>query len=126
VNHRPVHPAARSTSKVEKVASAAFEPARSDIPRQCIPRGQYLARGENGPQGFASAYASRNGVIWDVSSWSSRTLRSCYGCSPKTTNDITYRDNNLAFTDVTIEPKPVGGRMPFWYRGAGPAVRRVL
>ncbi|MCU1492837.1 MAG: dihydroorotase [Acidimicrobiaceae bacterium] len=28
--------------------------------------GQYLARGENTPQGYAEAYASRDGVIWDT------------------------------------------------------------
>lgn len=28
--------------------------------------GEYLARGENTPQGYANAYASRNGVIWDT------------------------------------------------------------
>lgn len=28
--------------------------------------GDYLARGENTPQGYASAYAARNGVIWDT------------------------------------------------------------
>jgi dihydroorotase (multifunctional complex type) len=28
--------------------------------------GQYLARGENTPQGYASAYAAREGVIWDT------------------------------------------------------------
>jgi dihydroorotase len=28
--------------------------------------GEYLARGENTPQGYASAYASRSGVIWDT------------------------------------------------------------
>jgi dihydroorotase (multifunctional complex type) len=28
--------------------------------------GEFLARGENTPQGYATAYASRNGVIWDT------------------------------------------------------------
>jgi dihydroorotase (multifunctional complex type) len=28
--------------------------------------GEYLARGENTPQGYASAYAAREGVIWDT------------------------------------------------------------
>ena len=28
--------------------------------------GEYLKRGENTPQGYASAYAARNGVIWDT------------------------------------------------------------
>jgi len=28
--------------------------------------GEYLARGENTPQGYASAYAARDGVIWDT------------------------------------------------------------
>ncbi|MFC0680593.1 dihydroorotase family protein [Lysobacter korlensis] len=28
--------------------------------------GEYLERGENTPQGYASAYAARNGVIWDT------------------------------------------------------------
>ncbi len=28
--------------------------------------GEYLARGENTPEGYASAYAARDGVIWDT------------------------------------------------------------
>jgi dihydroorotase-like cyclic amidohydrolase len=28
--------------------------------------GEYLARGDNTPQGYASAYAARSGVIWDT------------------------------------------------------------
>ena len=28
--------------------------------------GEFLARGENTPQGYATAYAARNGVIWDT------------------------------------------------------------
>lgn len=40
-------------------------------------------------------------------------------------NNVDYRDANFAFTDVSIEPKPVGGRVPFWYCGATPRSARL-
>jgi alkanesulfonate monooxygenase SsuD/methylene tetrahydromethanopterin reductase-like flavin-dependent oxidoreductase (luciferase family) len=42
-----------------------------------------------------------------------------------TENDVTYSDGNFSFTDVTIEPKPIGGRVPFWYCGATPRSARL-
>jgi alkanesulfonate monooxygenase SsuD/methylene tetrahydromethanopterin reductase-like flavin-dependent oxidoreductase (luciferase family) len=42
-----------------------------------------------------------------------------------TENDVTYRDDNFQFENVTIEPKPVGGRVPFWYCGATPRSARL-
>ena len=42
-----------------------------------------------------------------------------------TENDVTYSDDNFSFKDVTIEPKPVGGRVPFWYCGATPRSARL-
>lgn len=42
-----------------------------------------------------------------------------------TENTVTYTDDNFSFTDVTIEPKPVGGRIPFWYCGATPRSARL-
>jgi len=34
-----------------------------------------------------------------------------------TENDVDYTDDNFTFANITIEPKPVGGRVPFWYGG---------
>jgi alkanesulfonate monooxygenase SsuD/methylene tetrahydromethanopterin reductase-like flavin-dependent oxidoreductase (luciferase family) len=42
-----------------------------------------------------------------------------------TENDVTYSDENFSFTDVSVEPKPVGGRVPFWYCGATPRSARL-
>lgn len=42
-----------------------------------------------------------------------------------TENDVDYADDNFTFNDVTIEPKPVGGRVPFWYCGATPRSARL-
>jgi alkanesulfonate monooxygenase SsuD/methylene tetrahydromethanopterin reductase-like flavin-dependent oxidoreductase (luciferase family) len=42
-----------------------------------------------------------------------------------TENDVTYKDDYFQFADVTIEPKPVGGRVPFWYCGATPRSARL-
>jgi alkanesulfonate monooxygenase SsuD/methylene tetrahydromethanopterin reductase-like flavin-dependent oxidoreductase (luciferase family) len=42
-----------------------------------------------------------------------------------TENDVTYSDDIFSFEDVTIEPKPVGGRIPFWYCGATPRSARL-
>jgi alkanesulfonate monooxygenase SsuD/methylene tetrahydromethanopterin reductase-like flavin-dependent oxidoreductase (luciferase family) len=42
-----------------------------------------------------------------------------------TENDVTYQDENFAFENVTIEPKPVGGPVPFWYCGATPRSARL-
>ncbi|PRB57301.1 LLM class flavin-dependent oxidoreductase [Microbacterium sp. MYb45] len=42
-----------------------------------------------------------------------------------TENDVTYDDGIFKFDNVTIEPKPVGGRIPFWYCGATPRSARL-
>jgi len=42
-----------------------------------------------------------------------------------TENDVSYKDDNFQFENVTIEPKPVGGRVPFWYCGATPRSARL-
>ena len=42
-----------------------------------------------------------------------------------TENDVTYEDENFTFKDVSIEPKPAGGRVPFWYCGATPRSARL-
>ena len=42
-----------------------------------------------------------------------------------TENDVSYSDDYFSFSDVTIEPKPVGGRVPFWYCGATPRSARL-
>jgi alkanesulfonate monooxygenase SsuD/methylene tetrahydromethanopterin reductase-like flavin-dependent oxidoreductase (luciferase family) len=41
-----------------------------------------------------------------------------------TENEVAYKDDFYAFEDVTIEPKPVGGPVPFWYCGNTPASAR--
>src|SRR6185437_6295850 len=43
--------------------------------------GAYLARGENTPQGYASAYAARNGVIWDTAIDVILRLAEASGCA---------------------------------------------
>ena len=40
-------------------------------------------------------------------------------------NDVAYSDDFFSFTDVTIEPKPVGGKVPVWYCGATPRSARL-
>lgn len=40
-------------------------------------------------------------------------------------NDVAYSDDNFTFSGVTIEPKPVGGPVPFWYCGATPRSARL-
>ena len=42
-----------------------------------------------------------------------------------TENDVDYTDDNFTFANITIEPKPVGGRVPFWYCGATPRSARL-
>jgi alkanesulfonate monooxygenase SsuD/methylene tetrahydromethanopterin reductase-like flavin-dependent oxidoreductase (luciferase family) len=42
-----------------------------------------------------------------------------------TENNVTYSDDNFSFADVSIEPKPVGGAVPFWYCGATPRSARL-
>jgi alkanesulfonate monooxygenase SsuD/methylene tetrahydromethanopterin reductase-like flavin-dependent oxidoreductase (luciferase family) len=41
-----------------------------------------------------------------------------------TENEVAYKDDYYAFENVTIEPKPVGGPVPFWYCGNTPASAR--
>ncbi|MBB5078152.1 LLM class flavin-dependent oxidoreductase [Nonomuraea endophytica] len=40
-------------------------------------------------------------------------------------NDVSYSDDNFTFSGVSIEPKPVGGPVPFWYCGATPRSARL-
>ncbi|WP_166352821.1 LLM class flavin-dependent oxidoreductase [Phytoactinopolyspora limicola] len=40
-------------------------------------------------------------------------------------NHVDYSDANFTFSDISIEPKPVGGRVPFWYCGATPRSARL-
>jgi alkanesulfonate monooxygenase SsuD/methylene tetrahydromethanopterin reductase-like flavin-dependent oxidoreductase (luciferase family) len=40
-------------------------------------------------------------------------------------NDVDYKDDYFEFHDVTIEPKPVGGKVPMWYCGATPRSARL-
>lgn len=40
-------------------------------------------------------------------------------------NNVTYQDDYYSFEDVSIEPKPTGGRIPFWYCGATPRSARL-
>ncbi|MEV0583266.1 LLM class flavin-dependent oxidoreductase [Nonomuraea sp. NPDC050310] len=40
-------------------------------------------------------------------------------------NEVSYTDENFTFTDVSIEPKPLGGPVPFWYCGATPRSARL-
>jgi alkanesulfonate monooxygenase SsuD/methylene tetrahydromethanopterin reductase-like flavin-dependent oxidoreductase (luciferase family) len=42
-----------------------------------------------------------------------------------TENDVTYSDDIFSFENVSIEPKPQGGRIPFWYCGATPRSARL-
>ncbi|ANW65504.1 luciferase [Mycobacterium sp. djl-10] len=42
-----------------------------------------------------------------------------------TENDVDYSDDNFSFENVTIEPKPIGGRIPFWYCGGTPRSARL-
>ena len=42
-----------------------------------------------------------------------------------TENGVSYDDGFLRFSDVTIDPKPDGGPVPFWYCGATPRSARL-
>ncbi|MGH3222079.1 MAG: LLM class flavin-dependent oxidoreductase [Streptosporangiaceae bacterium] len=42
-----------------------------------------------------------------------------------TENGVDYSDANFTFRNVTIEPKPAGGRVPLWYCGATPRSARL-
>jgi alkanesulfonate monooxygenase SsuD/methylene tetrahydromethanopterin reductase-like flavin-dependent oxidoreductase (luciferase family) len=42
-----------------------------------------------------------------------------------TENNVDYSDDIFSFKDVSIEPKPLGGRVPFWYCGATPRSARL-
>jgi len=42
-----------------------------------------------------------------------------------TENDVSYKDEYFEFNDVSIEPKPLGGRVPVWYCGATPRSARL-
>ncbi len=40
-------------------------------------------------------------------------------------NDVSYADEFFSFESVTIEPKPIGGQIPFWYCGGTPRSARL-
>jgi alkanesulfonate monooxygenase SsuD/methylene tetrahydromethanopterin reductase-like flavin-dependent oxidoreductase (luciferase family) len=40
-------------------------------------------------------------------------------------NNVTYDDGVFKFENVSIDPKPVGGHIPFWYCGATPRSARL-
>ncbi|QOR72906.1 LLM class flavin-dependent oxidoreductase [Ruania alkalisoli] len=42
-----------------------------------------------------------------------------------TENNVDYDDGIFSFNDITVEPKPVGGQIPFWYCGATPKSARL-
>jgi len=42
-----------------------------------------------------------------------------------TENDVTYSDDIFSFENVSVEPKPLGGRVPFWYCGGTPRSARL-
>jgi alkanesulfonate monooxygenase SsuD/methylene tetrahydromethanopterin reductase-like flavin-dependent oxidoreductase (luciferase family) len=42
-----------------------------------------------------------------------------------TENDVSYKDEYFQFDNATIEPKPVGGPVPFWYCGGTPRSARL-
>lgn len=42
-----------------------------------------------------------------------------------TENNVDHKDAIFSFEDVTIEPKPSGGSVPFWYCGATPRSARL-
>jgi alkanesulfonate monooxygenase SsuD/methylene tetrahydromethanopterin reductase-like flavin-dependent oxidoreductase (luciferase family) len=42
-----------------------------------------------------------------------------------TENDVSYLDEYFKFENVTIEPKPLGGPIPFWYCGGTPRSARL-
>lgn len=41
-----------------------------------------------------------------------------------TENNVSFKDAHFEFHNVTIEPKPVGGPVPYWYCGGTPASAR--
>ncbi|WP_404433837.1 dihydroorotase family protein [Microbacterium lacus] len=71
--------------------------------------GQYLARGENTPQGYASAYAAREGVIWDTAIDVVLRLAEASGCAVHIAHIQTRRSieavrrAKAAGVDVTCE-----------------------
>jgi alkanesulfonate monooxygenase SsuD/methylene tetrahydromethanopterin reductase-like flavin-dependent oxidoreductase (luciferase family) len=56
---------------------------------------------------------------WDLVESTARILNRVW-----TENNVDYKDDFFEFTDVTIEPKPLGGTVPFWYCGGTPASAR--
>src|SRR5690606_37747772 len=42
-----------------------------------------------------------------------------------TENEVSYKDDIFEFSDVSIEPKPLEGKIPFWYCGATPRSARL-
>ncbi|HMJ36550.1 MAG TPA: LLM class flavin-dependent oxidoreductase [Baekduia sp.] len=56
---------------------------------------------------------------WDLVESTAHILRKVW-----TENNVDYQDDFFSFNDVTIEPKPVGGSVPYWYCGGTPASAR--
>jgi alkanesulfonate monooxygenase SsuD/methylene tetrahydromethanopterin reductase-like flavin-dependent oxidoreductase (luciferase family) len=56
---------------------------------------------------------------WDLVKSTAHILKKVW-----TENEVSYKDDHYQFDDVTIEPKPVGGPVPFWYCGNTPASAR--
>jgi alkanesulfonate monooxygenase SsuD/methylene tetrahydromethanopterin reductase-like flavin-dependent oxidoreductase (luciferase family) len=56
---------------------------------------------------------------WDLVKSTAQILKKVW-----TENEVSYQDDHYRFEDVTIEPKPVGGPVPFWYCGNTPASAR--
>jgi alkanesulfonate monooxygenase SsuD/methylene tetrahydromethanopterin reductase-like flavin-dependent oxidoreductase (luciferase family) len=56
---------------------------------------------------------------WDLVESTAHILKKVW-----TENEVHYKDDFFEFADVTIEPKPVGGPVPYWYCGNTPASAR--
>jgi dihydroorotase (multifunctional complex type) len=82
--------------------------------------GEYLARGENTPQGYASAYASRSGVIWDTAIDVVLRLAEASGCPVHIAHMQTRRSveavrrAKAAGVDVTCEVNHWGPFLSTW------------
>jgi dihydroorotase len=82
--------------------------------------GEYLKRGENTPQGYASAYASRSGVIWDTAIDVCLRLAEASGCPIHIAHMQTKRSieavrrAKAAGIDVTCEVNHWGPFLSTW------------
>jgi dihydroorotase len=82
--------------------------------------GEYLSRGENTPQAYASAYASRSGVIWDTAIDVVLRLAEASGCPVHIAHMQTKRSIDAvrrakaAGVDVTCEVNHWGPFLSTW------------